>query len=900
MRKKFTFWLAAMFLLAVTNMSAQITSEWIDPTPQGNDFADVEFVNETTGIAVTDGGAIVKSTDAGTTWTAVTPVTAENLTDICWVDENNVFVGGNNGTLLVSTDGGDTWMNKYMGMSLNVRKIAFTSASKGFAVGNSTEIYKTMDGGDSWESTGYDNTANIGSVFFLDADKGWVVGDNSTCAYTTDGGENWMPAMMDPLLVFTPVSLYDVFFLDASNGVIVGAGGTRVVSTDGGMTWAGIQTAIVDDLYSLVPGVDSLYATTQNTSGVVYATADGLNWEASIKTGPFILVSQGDSLLVRDGYLQGQIMDLAFAGSKMVAVGMGGATSVSEDYGATWTEMSHTVFQFGPWIQAIDFASDKMVGYAGTNGLKNYGFTNNHINPNIYKTMDGGNTWELLPNFDWGGASNFPITEMMVNPNDKDHVVAVGRKRCQWTRDGGETWYNTNDLYYKNGDSVAVKGGVGIAYNDNFGGQWVDDSTVVISSGQYVHISTDSARTWRPVIDLSVDTLLGLAENVMSACYFTDRYHGYVTARSGGLLKTEDGGETWVNMSDTIWTAVGGASGDDIGNIDIDPSNPDNMAMAFRTRAVLSTDDAGQSWTYTDFGGPNYNCLDVNYIGPGVIWSTGKSPHISFDNGKTWAELAMPGISSAKQTVVGYQYDENTFLEGGALSSKRIGASIIKHTFPTGYLTEKTSQATNVSFSNLTDSTQMTVNWSRGTGEACVVFVRVYNEADSLPTLSLFNGGYDASSAWGMGEMSSDGWYCVYDGTGSEVTVTDLPMDTMYTVFVSEYKTGYLYNPEMAEGNSATSPSFNVGIDKVEALKEFTIYPNPTTGEFSISASPVKAGMGQVKVMSLVGKVVDVRNVMFNPGVNRLTYDFSDQAIGMYLIELDINGNKSIGRIVKY
>jgi hypothetical protein len=41
---------------------------WLNPLPQGNSLYKLQFINSTTGYAAGDGGTVLKTTDAGSSW----------------------------------------------------------------------------------------------------------------------------------------------------------------------------------------------------------------------------------------------------------------------------------------------------------------------------------------------------------------------------------------------------------------------------------------------------------------------------------------------------------------------------------------------------------------------------------------------------------------------------------------------------------------------------------------------------------------------------------------------------------------------------------------------------------------------------------------------------------------
>ncbi|MDI6827648.1 MAG: YCF48-related protein, partial [Armatimonadota bacterium] len=70
---------------------------WQNPLPQGNNLADVHFVNSSNGWAVGDVGTILKTTNGGATWTPQVSKTVENLVDITFVDYVKGWICSENG-----------------------------------------------------------------------------------------------------------------------------------------------------------------------------------------------------------------------------------------------------------------------------------------------------------------------------------------------------------------------------------------------------------------------------------------------------------------------------------------------------------------------------------------------------------------------------------------------------------------------------------------------------------------------------------------------------------------------------------------------------------------------------------------------------------------------------------
>ncbi len=132
---------------------------------------------------------------------------------------------------------------------------------------------------------------------------------------------------------------------------------------------------------------------------------------------------------------------------------------------------------------------------------------------------------------------------------------------------------------------------------------------------------------------------------------------------------------------------------------------------------------------------------------------------------------------------------------------------------------EPNIQAINITASDITYS-EMTLDWERGNGENCIVFAKKGNNSEPLPVDGIT---YLDNSEFGFGdEISSNGWYCIYNGTETSVTVTELINSTEYRFMVIEYNTGNSdenYLTTVSDGNPANFSTLSV-------LKENVIVSN--------------------------------------------------------------------------
>jgi sugar lactone lactonase YvrE len=120
----------------------------------------------------------------------------------------------------------------------------------------------------------------------------------------------------------------------------------------------------------------------------------------------------------------------------------------------------------------------------------------------------------------------------------------------------------------------------------------------------------------------------------------------------------------------------------------------------------------------------------------------------------------------------------------------------------TGVLAAPATQAGALAFTGV-EATRLTASWTRGNGSGVAVFAA--QGSAGQPTLS-GSAAYTANATFGAGSPAGAGWYCVYAGTGTSVTVEGLAATTGYRVFVAEYSSAggsYAYNGTSASGNAA-------------------------------------------------------------------------------------------------
>ena len=125
--------------------------------------------------------------------------------------------------------------------------------------------------------------------------------------------------------------------------------------------------------------------------------------------------------------------DILFAGS------VSGGVWRTTDGGASWSPLTDGLPNLIVGALAMDPTNPDVI-YAG--GGEQF---DSRPGVGIYKTTDGGNTWQLLP------AANFPyVNRIVVSPNNSQQIYVATRNGISSTKDGGASWTSTtlNATYY--------------------------------------------------------------------------------------------------------------------------------------------------------------------------------------------------------------------------------------------------------------------------------------------------------------------------------------------------------------------------------------------------------------------------------------------------------------------
>ena len=264
-------------------------------------------------------------------------------------------------------------------------------------------------------------------------------------------------------------------------------------------------------------------------------------------------------------FMSGRIADIAIVqddpATWYVAVGSGGVWK-TENAGTTWTSLFDGQGSYSIGSLGLD-PSDPSRIWVGTG--ENHGGRHLGYGDGIYLSEDGGKTWKNM-----GLKQSERIGKIIVHPDDSNTVwVAAqgpiwspgGERGVYKTTDGGETWelvLSSDNRYTGAGDLMIDPSNPDRLYATT----WQRHRTVAAYVGggpeSGIWRSEDGGETWKELktglpkgnMGKIGITISPIQTDVVYAAIETDR-------REGGIWRSTDRGSSWTKMSDEVSGGTG-------------------------------------------------------------------------------------------------------------------------------------------------------------------------------------------------------------------------------------------------------------------------------------------------------------------------------------------------------
>ena len=437
----------------------------------------------------------------------------------------------------------------------------------------------------NWEWQNSKPTGNdLRSVIFNQAGDLFVLGNAGTVCRSTNNGLTWNLSVVDTGYR----DIYEAMFVNANTGFLCGYGGLIMKTTDGGKTWVEKPSGVTTNLWYLdFVTPDTGYAVGSSAT-VLKTTNGGETWTAK--------------LLGTTATLYKVYMVNASTGYLGTSNSTQGYLCKTTDYGNTWT---------------------KVASYPGASGVygiyfidANTGFTSDAAYC-IYKTTDGGATWNLISDYGSGTLYEFRFASAT------DGAVCGSRGEVWVTKDAGASWTKTQN-----------------PYNTSLYALGINPTTkrlVTAGNGGVISTSTDWGTNWSMISTSATVQQLKRIQFLNSKVGYTVGGSAVASDSLGEIIKTTNGGSTWNKLAfnpksrvysqfwlneNVGWIGVAGANG------------------------IYKTTDGGANFTATTVVGmtsaPTW--YEIEFVDANLGYAVGQTGTMvkSTDGGLTWNSLVSP------------------------------------------------------------------------------------------------------------------------------------------------------------------------------------------------------------------------------------------------------------------
>lgn len=542
---------------------------WGNPLPQGNNLRDIEFAGPR-GYASGDFGTVVRTDDAGATWTGVTTGVTADLVKLRILGTDSFVVGG--GCVARRTDDGGAHFARMpftasdFSCPSDLAAISFGSPTVGYIALADKTLLRTADGGKTFSrKTAVPDTPT--DMAFLGPDTGVATTSGGKIYRTGDGGGSWT------LVASNPGALAGLTFTSGTTGYAVGSAGSLLTTGDGGATWTRREITVgggTPNLTSIRCADPTTCLMTTDKGDQVIRTVDGGATVSSVTPS------------------SDPISAAAFSSpARAVAVGALGTTVASNDAGMSFAPIGGRIpaslFRLRGGAGGVAFA----LGDAGT----------------YAKTTDGGKTWVE------GAISTGAALVDLAFPTPAIGYALDDAGNVQRTDNGGSSWAvlstgssaHARAVVATSASTVLLVGPRGVRRSTNSGGDFSRVSNKAIKSqrlsdadsaggsvfawgSKVLLASTDKGKTWKK--------LKRPSKSAIRRVDFVSAKTGFAVVSGGHIYKTSSRGKRW--------TELVAAGGNDVSDLSFSSATRGYMVIdSFaddHAGYTLRTSDGGKTW----------------------------------------------------------------------------------------------------------------------------------------------------------------------------------------------------------------------------------------------------------------------------------------------------------------
>lgn len=616
-------WRVATCVLVLSGAGAAEAILWTSNGPVGGlvQALAVDPSDPATIFAGTSGGGFFRSTDAGSSWSAVNTGIASpgsfvmTGVSVSPLDPARVYGTGQSGAqgfVFRSSDGGVSWTSAQLDASAN----AVTAVGDPFRPNTvycaGQALYRTLDGGETWHGVSF-----TGPYFSVVADPTAPLtvyaGGLSHVRKTTDGGSTWvsksagLPSGRDvQAIAVHPTTPSTLFAGVETSGVYR--------STDGGDNWTSLGPTVgTSHLSVFALAIDPANPDTIHAAGIVSggvgvysSTNGGSSWTATplalgawalavaplsptrlfagTSEGAWASSNAGASWSAANtGLANRAIRSLATGtGGRVYAGGTTGKVFRSDNGGANWLPGVQVVVPDQIYSLAVDPSNPEIV-YAGSMGLGG-----------VRKSLDGGVSWSHL------ATGTAPITgySLAVDPTNPSIVYAGAFGGVHRSTQGGLNWSPPNTFAPFVVALVIDPASPSTLYAGT-------DPIAAPFSGVYK--TTNSGGLWTPV-NTGLPSVAGTAVQALALDPVTGAV--YAGLENLGVYKSTNAGGSWSAVNT-------GLANLDVTSLRVDPSPPSSVYAGTLGGGVYRSTDGGAQWVAIVDGLQNPHVMALAVTAPG-------------------------------------------------------------------------------------------------------------------------------------------------------------------------------------------------------------------------------------------------------------------------------------------